>query len=341
MQDNNINCNPLRERDLKADKRLFSKIGAGFAVFTVVSTIVSFAIMLTVMLINREFANSTLFKNLVTPISMYIFALPFLLVFLSGCPAEKPPRARLGFGKWVLLLIVAFGAMSWGSEIGNGIMEVISALVGYDYGNALESLVDGDQLWISIFFMVTVAPIGEELLFRKLIIDRTHRYGAFVSIGLSALLFGLTHGNLYQFFYCFLVGIILGYVYYSSGNILLSIAIHASLNFVGTVIVSLISPTADALMEADPQSLSEFFAFAGENALGSCGLLIYTAFMYGAMLCAIVLPLAFFKRLMPSQGDLMLPRGKVFTTVMLNVGMISLIIIYIFEFAINLLPTGA
>ena len=338
MQDNFINYEMPPERDFKADRRVFSRIGAGFALFTVVTTVAALAIQLIVMLINSEFSESTLFRNLLTPVSMYIFALPFLLIMLSGVAAEPPKKARFGFWKWILFLTVAFGAMMWGSEIGNGLMDGMSKLVRHDYGNALESLVDDDELWISMLFMVTVAPIGEELLFRKLIIDRTHKYGAFVSVGLSALLFGLMHGNFYQFFYCFFVGIILGYVYYVSGNIFLSIALHASLNFVGTVVVSLLTPTADALAKLDLNDMNAIMAFAASNAVGLCGLLLYAAFMNCAKICAIVLPLVFFKKLKTAPGELALPREKVFSTVMVSVGMIALMAIYIFQFAINLLP---
>ena len=328
----------ITERDFKADKRVFSKIGAGFALFTVVTTVAAIVIQIIALLISKEFATSTFFKNLITPLSMYLFALPFLLIVLSMCPSEPPKKAKFGFGKWCLFLIVAFGAMMWGSEIGNGLMKGISSIVGVDYGNALESLVDNDELWISMIFMVIVAPIGEELVFRKLIIDRTHKYGAFVAVGLSALIFGLTHGNFYQFFYCLFVGIILGYVYYVSGNIILSIALHASLNFVGTVVVSLLIPTANALATIDTNNMQAVTEFVSKNALGFTGLVIYTAFMYSAKICAIVLPLIFFKKLKTPTCELAIPNNKIFSTTMLNVGMITLMAIYVFEFAINLLP---
>lgn len=338
MQDSQSFDDLIIERDLKADKRIFSKIGAGFALFTVVTTVAAIVIQIIALIISEEFATSTLFMNILTPLSMYVFALPFLLIILSFCPSKPPEKTKLGLGKWCLFLIVAFGAMMWGSEIGNGLMEWLSGIVGYDYGNALESLVDDDELWISMIFMVTIAPIGEELVFRKLIIDRTHKYGLFVSVGLSALMFGLTHGNFYQFFYCFFVGMILGYVYYVSGNILLSIALHASLNFVGTVVVSWLTPTANALLTIDTGNAEALVQFASKNALGVIGLAVYTAFMYGAKICALVLPLIFYKKLMPPKGELALPKNKVFSTVMLNVGMIALMAIYVFEFAINLLP---
>ena len=82
----------ITERDFKADKRIFSKIGAGFALFTVVTTVAAIAIQLIALIINEEFASSTLFKNLLSPLSMYLFALPFLLIVLSLCPSEPPKK---------------------------------------------------------------------------------------------------------------------------------------------------------------------------------------------------------------------------------------------------------
>lgn len=51
-----------------------------------------------------------------------------------------------------------------------------------------------------------IGPIFEEILFRKILIDKTIKYGARISIIISALLFGLFHGNVNQFFYAFLMG---------------------------------------------------------------------------------------------------------------------------------------
>ncbi len=96
---------------------------------------------------------------------------------------------------------------------------------------------------IPAMIMVSLlAPIFEELVFRKFIIDRTQRYGEMVAIMYSSLAFGLFHCNLYQFFYAFVIGIVLGYVYIRTGNIILTIIMHMCVNASSSILAPL-APT--------------------------------------------------------------------------------------------------
>ncbi len=318
----------------------FSRIGFGYALFSVITLAVTMIIAALVSYLNPEFYNSTLFLNLLTPLALYVFALPVLLIVLSGCESKTPQKRRMGFGEWMLFLIASFGFMYIGSLIGNTVMTFLSELVGYDYGNALESIIDEENLFVTAIFTVIVAPIGEEFVFRKLIIDRTQKYGPLVSIGLSGLMFGLMHGNFYQFFYCFALGIILGYMYYTTGKLYLTIAIHASVNFVGSVVSSLLTPISDALMAVDPEDPTAMLEIVMEQPIAMMGFLVFTVFVYAAMACAVIFPLAFRKklasRLLP--GEIFIPRSRVAPIVILNVGIIVMLIVYLLEFGLNLLP---
>jgi len=83
----------------------------------------------------------------------------------------------------------------------------------------------------SFILMVIAAPILEELLFRGIILDGLlKKYTPTKAILISSLLFGLVHLNPWQFVTGFVMGIFLGWVYYKSRSILLSIIIHASAN---------------------------------------------------------------------------------------------------------------
>ena len=318
----------------------FSRIGLGYALFSVITFAVTLIIASVVRLVNPEFYNSNLFLNLLTPLVLYVFALPVLLIVLSRCEAKAPQKRRMGFGEWILFLIASFGFMYIGSIIGNTVMSSLSELVGYDYSNALSSIIDDENLIITIIFAVIIAPIGEEFVFRKLIIDRTQKYGPLISIGLSGLMFGIMHSNFYQFFYCFALGIILGYIYYTTGKLYLTIAIHAVVNFVGGVIPSLFTPIIDALLAADPEDPSAMLEIVMENPLTFVGLIIFELFVYAAMACAVIFPLVFRKKLKGKllPGEVRIPRQKLIPTVILNGGVIAMFVVYLLEFGLNLLP---
>ena len=326
--------------DIQKEKRNFSRLGFGLALFSLVSLAASLIIGIIVNNVSPEFYNSTLFMNLLSPLSLYLFALPVLLLVIGNVKPECPEKKNMGIGAWLLLLLISFGLMYIGAYAGNIFMGIASELAGYDYSNALNSLIDYDKLWITAIFVVIVAPIGEEFVFRKLIIDRTKKYGAFASIFFSALAFGLMHGNFYQFFYAFAVGLVFGYVYYNTGKIHLSIALHAAINFIGSILTAYLSRGIENSEFLNNPELSEsemMQAFTTE------ALLLFAVFAFfsvvvAAMVCAIVIPIVLRKSIKLQRSELGLTKGQLWTIMFANCGAIVMLVVYGLEFALNLIP---
>jgi membrane protease YdiL (CAAX protease family) len=123
-----------------------------------------------------------------------------------------------------------------GSIIGN----LISGIFGA--GNALQGIVTNSNIWATLLFAVVLAPVVEELIFRKMIVSRLRKYGDRTAILVSSLLFALLHGNLSQLFYAFGLGCLLGYVYARTGKLRYSIGLHMTINFLGSFVGVLILP---------------------------------------------------------------------------------------------------
>ena len=77
-----------------------------------------------------------------------------------------------------------------------------------------------------ILYLLIVAPIAEELIFRGLVLKTIAPYGKKLAIVVSAALFGLMHGNLNQFLGAFVCGIVFAAIDVKYGSILPSIIIH-------------------------------------------------------------------------------------------------------------------
>lgn len=92
----------------------------------------------------------------------------------------------------------------------------------------------GKGLEKDIFSFVAVAisaPVLEELLFRKIIIEGLeHNYGARKAIFWSAILFAVFHMNVWQGVSAFGMGLILGWLYLKSRDIWLCIFVHSFIN---------------------------------------------------------------------------------------------------------------
>lgn len=330
---------PEEHFDEARAKRHFSRIGFGYAAFSLITLLVSYMLVQLVRSSFPSFYGSLLFNNILTPVALYLFALPVLLIVLSGCESSAPAKRKMGLGSMILCFIVSIGLMYIGNMIGNNVMSELSELMNYDYSNGLVSLIDADNIWLTALFTVVVAPIGEEFVFRKLIIDRTQKYGGYVCIILSASMFALMHGNLYQLFYAFAIGLVLGYVYYKTGNIIYTVVLHAAVNFMGSVVSQYISAVMTSLLEAMESGDRQIMAsFVGNNYVGILLMLAFVFFVYGSMICAVVLPMALHKKIKIERGSEAIPRGKTLGIVLANAGIIVMLSVYAAELLMALLP---
>ena len=81
---------------------------------------------------------------------------------------------------------------------------------------------------MGVLALAIVGPIAEELLFREAIEGEMLRRGArpWTAILVSALAFGIVHFNFAQVLYALPLGILLGIIYYRTGNVVLTSLLH-------------------------------------------------------------------------------------------------------------------
>ncbi len=110
-------------------------------------------------------------------------------------------------------------------QLGQMGLDLLMKLRGMDTDSAAQ-LGSADTTSLSMFVYVGIlAPITEELLFRGVLLRAFEPYGKKLSIFITALLFGLFHGNLIQTPYALLVGFVFGYVALEY-HIVWAIALH-------------------------------------------------------------------------------------------------------------------
>ena len=85
-----------------------------------------------------------------------------------------------------------------------------------------------DLFWEGILPFIIIAGIGEELIFRGILqnifLQKTKK--PWVAIVMTSILFTMTHGSLYHSIDIFLMGLLLGIIYYITNNIYMAIFAH-------------------------------------------------------------------------------------------------------------------
>lgn len=92
----------------------------------------------------------------------------------------------------------------------------------------------------TLFILVSVQPIAEEIFFRGFLLDKIGSYaGQNVAIFSTAILFGLAHmsyGKIYPVLFPMIMGVILAYVVIKTRNIYASIFAHITFNITSFII---------------------------------------------------------------------------------------------------------
>ena len=310
-------------------RKAFSRIGWALTVILLLSSLLQglwFAIPEIVMGKGNWFSTSSWGLWLGTFVPIYLIGVPVGLLLLRNVPADAPQSSRLGGKNFVVFLLIAFCLMYGGNIIGS----VLSALLSG--GTAENALMDYamDSNPVKIVVMVILAPLIEEYIFRKQIIDRTRQYGEKLAVFLSALVFGLFHLNLFQFFYAFGLGWLFGYIYLRTGRLRYSVLLHGIVNFIGSVVAPFMLSQVDmeALSQMDPNATAEQIVEQyGHMLPGFLAIMLYAMVLVGLAITGLVLLILKCRKLVWKEADAQLPREKVTKTVYLNAGMVVYVLL--------------
>ena len=99
------------------------------------------------------------------------------------------------------------------------------------YSQVSETAFGGQSMGLMILVVGIIGPVCEELMFRGIIFHRLKDWiRPEIAIVVSAVLFGIYHGNVVQFFYATCMGIMLAIVYDKTGTLWTSIVAHVAAN---------------------------------------------------------------------------------------------------------------
>lgn len=85
-----------------------------------------------------------------------------------------------------------------------------------------------------LFNTLILPPAIEELVYRGIILGSLRRFGDWAAVVISALLFGLAHGNMAQLPYSFILGITMAFFVIKTNSIFTSVFIHFVNNAIAT-----------------------------------------------------------------------------------------------------------
>lgn len=326
MQDEDILNGPeALVPDLTAVKReakkVYSRLGIAFAVFLVVTYLVQGAVVAAASMgiLQIDLKNPNVLILLSTG-SMYVIGFPVCYLVCQGMERSAPVNtAKWGAGRLSAALLICMCVLYAGNLIGQMMMSVVSILSGKPMVNDAWLMIKNVNPLVVFLVTVLAAPVVEELLFRKILIDRTIRYGQGISIVLSGIVFGLAHGNFYQFFYACAVGMVFAFIYIKTGRIRYTIAFHMVINFLGSII-----------------PLAALNGLSSNAVIGGLVILMYMMLIVGCVMSGTILFIVYRKQILLDPEPDQVPKGSRFRTVCFNVGILLYLVLCLGVFVMGM-----
>lgn len=297
-------------------KKFFSKIGFNYLIFGLVSLIIQIIVINIIGGVNHNILSDINILAIISSICNYILPFPLFFYLMRKIEKQNLEKQALSLKKFLLYLAITFTLMWIGNLVGVTVTSLIGNLFQIDISNPVEYLINSSDIWLNLLLISIIGPIFEEIFFRKFLIDRTIKYGARVSIILSAVIFGFFHGNISQLFYAFLLGGFFAYVYIKTGKIIYTIALHIIVNLMGSVVSLFVSESINALTA---------------NTYGTIDLLIIILYflIIVSALFAGILSLLMFRKGKFNGSKTQIALKHPLRTSLLNPGMICFILFYI------------
>ena len=163
------------------------------------------------------------------------------MMFDPGYVLDNKHFAPYSFGVLLLITVVMTFASMFAFDLPNyWNMQLTSksSFLSRFYDLLMEAMkqLTGGPLWSSFLVVAIFAPIFEEWLCRGMVLrGLLTKMKPVWAIVISALFFAVIHANPWQALNAFLLGLVMGYVYYKTGSLILTMVIHFVNN--GTAVI--------------------------------------------------------------------------------------------------------
>lgn len=296
-------------------KKTFSKVGGSLLIMILITTGIQILFMITMGILFPQFATSGWMVWGGIAVSYYMIAFPIFRAIMKKLPGDiAGEKAKVSGKQFLVFFVVIMGATYIFNFVGIGVNTLISLIKGGVVMNPLQVVADSSSIIGTLVCGCILSPIIEEFTFRKIVLGKIRKYGDKTAIWVSALLFGLYHANLSQFFYAVAIGVILAYITLRTNDIKPAIFLHMLCNTFGMILIP---------------ALTGVYSATGE--LSTIGSTIAGLFMIVMMIAGFTIVIRSRKRLVFEKGlresDPSITRRKIYV----NAGMLLFIVFIAFN----------
>ncbi len=202
---------------------------AGFSMLTFLLSWQFVVVAVTALKYNLTDKGLTIGAALALSLAAELIGILLYYSVIKSIKYDRIQEKKLGFSHLFCCYCIALFIGIAGNVIGIVMNSVISSKGMTPSLDNLDQIAESNLTALFIYG-VLIAPFLEELVCRKLLLDRIYKFNKPVAVLTSGLFFGLMHGNLQQFFYTLFLGAFLAFIYVKTGKLKYTILIHMTVN---------------------------------------------------------------------------------------------------------------
>lgn len=216
--------------------------GIGYFIFAMILALnaVSVLLMVLAIIVDGSLKNPAylLLDNIASISSMFIIGL-FYCLFSKTQLNDVFPLKKISLKMAAATVTISLALALLANFFADLFVGGISLFGIKNYAEMDFEITNPVEIILNIIAISIIPALSEEFAFRGIILSRLRKYGDGFAVFISALLFGLLHGNIVQIPFAFIVGLGLAFVTIKTSSIIPAIITHF-LNNLSSVIISII-----------------------------------------------------------------------------------------------------
>lgn len=209
--------------------------GANVAVSIVLIVLGSFGVID----LTAEYYGLSNTAYLILNMVLYLLFLPvpaLITAVVAKSRVHPFPAKKVGGGLLACLFLAGMGLAVLSNLLSGFLMDFLTAL-GVPYPEFPDTMeLTATSLVLNILSTAVLPALAEEFIFRGYIQGALKPFGNGIAIVLSAFLFGIFHGNILQFPFAFLMGLVFGWLFAATGSIWPCILVHFGNNLMSVLL---------------------------------------------------------------------------------------------------------
>lgn len=157
----------------------------------------------------------------------FLFAIPVILYIIIKRirPNEWIPFRKIGISTLLMSMLAGFLLLPLVTFI-----NAFSMLFATNYVSEASAQLMDNPVWVNLLVIAVIPAVVEELIYRGIFYHAYREKGVILGAVASAIVFGVMHRNLNQFFYAAVLGVIFCILVEITGSIYASMAAHFVIN---------------------------------------------------------------------------------------------------------------